>query len=754
MHIPLFKAPSCFLAAFLLWFAGSAWGIAEDELLPPEQAFRVEARMQGDEAVARWRIAEGYYLYRDRIQLRSLSPRITLDEPSLPEGTLKDDPIFGPVQIFRGEVEARVAVRGEPGPWELQVIHQGCADVGVCYPPNRQVLRLDWTPVAQAAPAGNPLQALGALVSAGAMEDEETEFLDPELAFRPQVDAEDGGAIRVHWDIADGYYLYKDKLKFRLTAPADVSLGQARLPEAKIKDDPAFGLTPVYFHEVTASIPVSRPVGSELNVTLEYDYQGCAEAGLCYPPEERRVKLTLPAFDAAQAAAQRIDPAPAATATPVAEQDRVTAALAGGSLWTTLGWMFLAGLGLAFTACVYPMIPILSSLIVGQGEHTSPLKGFTLSLVYVQAVALTYAALGVASGFAGAGIQAFFQNPIVLVIFALMFVGLALSMFGFFTIQLPSGLQGRLSELSNRQRGGNLIGVFIMGVLSALIVGPCAGPVMAGAALYVAQTQDWVLGGLAFFALGNGMGAPLLLVGASGGKLLPRAGTWMDTVKAVFGVILLAVAILMLERVLPGPVALALYALLFIVSGVYMGAFEPVHRDAGQWPKLWKGLGLALIVWGVVTLIGAATGGRDVTNPLHRLMQTQGIGAGVTSAHAEFKRIKSVQDLQAELEAARGQKQAVMLDFYADWCTYCITLEDYVFPDPGVREALQGARLIQADVTANDAADRALMNHLGIIAPPAILFFGQDGQEIPRTRVIGGLDAEAFAAHARRALNE
>ena len=751
MKIRTFTLPPFFTVLCLL-FSGVVQGIEEGDLLDPEIAFKVEARMQGHEAVLRWRVAEGYYLYRDRIQVRSLTEGVTAELSSLPEGKLKNDPIFGEVAVFRGEVEARVAVEGRPGPFELQIGHQGCADIGVCYPPNRKTVKLELPQAGQAPPRDNPLQALGALVSMGAVGGEETEFLDPDVAFRPQVDVEDGGAIRIHWEIADEYYLYQNKLKFRILSPQGVSLGQAQLPEGKIKDDPSFGPTPVYFHEVTARIPVLRPAGGELNIVLAYEYQGCAEAGLCYPPEERQAALTLPPLDAAQAAATALESqTPPAAGQAPAPQDRVAAVLAGGDFWTMIGWMFLAGLGLAFTACVYPMIPILSGLIVGQGEQTTPAKGFALSLVYVQAVALTYAVLGVASGFAGAGIQAFFQNPVVLVVFALMFVGLALSMFGFFTIQLPAGLQGRLSDLCRKQRGGNLIGVFVMGVLSALIVGPCAGPVMAGAALYVAQTQDWVLGGLAFFALGNGMGAPLLLVGASGGKLLPRAGVWMDTVKAVFGVILLAVAILMLERVIPGPVALALYATLFVVSGVYMGAFEPIPAGSSKWNRLWKGLGLVLVVWGVITLIGAAAGGRDVTNPLHRVMQAR-TGGETTGAHVAFQRIKSVADLQAALDAAGARGQAVMLDFYADWCTYCITLEDYVFPDPRVREALKGVYLIQADVTDNDDTDRALMNHLGIIAPPAILFFGQDGREMAGTRVIGGLDADEFAAHARRAL--
>ncbi|MGB0713845.1 MAG: protein-disulfide reductase DsbD, partial [Gammaproteobacteria bacterium] len=503
---------------------------------------------------------------------------------------------------------------------------------------------------------------------------------------------------------------------------------------------------------------------------------GCASIGLCYPPEKRTEKLTLPAFAGTQqtaetntgtsaepgtepnAAEKTETQADGASTVAVAgataegsrpagtEQDRITALLSGSSVWVVIGIMFVAGLGLAFTACVYPMIPILSSIIVGEGENVTPTKGFMLSLIYVQGVAITYALIGVASGFAGAGVQAFFQNPIVLTLFAVMFVALALSMFGFYNIQLPAGLQGKLTEMSNNQQGGKLLGVFIMGVLSALIVGPCAGPVMVGAAAFIAQSQDWVLGGLAFYAMGNGIGAPLLLVGAFGGQILPRAGTWMDTVKAVFGVVLLFVAVLMLERVLPGPVALAVYATLFIVSGIYMGAFESLGEGHSGWRKLWKGLGLVMVFWGAITLIGAATGGRDVTNPLHKLMAVQASGGGgEASTHVSFKRIKTVDDLQSEIAAANARGQAVMLDFYADWCTYCITLEDYVFPHPDVRAALAGVHLIQADVTANDDADRALMNHVDIFAPPAILFFGTDGAERRDQRVVGAIEPEDFA---------
>ncbi|MGB0722014.1 MAG: protein-disulfide reductase DsbD [Gammaproteobacteria bacterium] len=763
--------------SLLLNFSVPAWAqFAEDELLAPEVAFAMQARVEGDEVVADWTIADGYYLYRDRFLALSQTPGISLGELDIPEGKIKDDPAFGKVAIFRKQVQVRIPIYVD-GPKPRQLVleagSQGCADVGVCYPPHRKRITLDLpaTSVANevakpASPASNPLKGLTDLVESGLGADDD-EPLPPEEAFKPTVSVVDGNHIRIDWFIAEGYYLYQERLKFKVLAPEGVSFGEAELPKAKIKDDPTFGKTPVYFNELYAVLPVNRPAGDALDLEIEYGYQGCASIGLCYPPEKRSEKLTLPAFDGvsqdsgaqsattSKPASSGATPVATAASAPVAgtEQDRITALLSGSSVWVVIGIMFVAGLGLAFTACVYPMIPILSSIIVGEGENVTPAKGFLLSFIYVQGVAITYALIGVASGFAGAGVQAFFQNPLVLTLFAVMFVALALSMFGFYNIQLPSGLQGKLTEMSNNQQGGKLVGVFIMGVLSALIVGPCAGPVMVGAAAFIAQSQDWVLGGLAFYAMGNGIGAPLLLVGAFGGQFLPRAGTWMDTVKAVFGVVLLFVAVLMLERVLPGPVALAVYATLFIVSGIYMGAFESLAEGHSGWRKLWKGLGLVMVFWGAITLIGAATGGRDVTNPLHRLMAAQGAGGGgEASAHVSFKRIKTVEDLQSEIAAANARGQAVMLDFYADWCTYCITLEDYVFPHPQVRAALTGVHLIQADVTANDDDDRALMNHVDIFAPPAILFYGLDGQERRDYRVVGAIEPEDFATRITAAV--
>ncbi len=423
-----------------------------------------------------------------------------------------------------------------------------------------------------------------------------------------------------------------------------------------------------------------------------------------------------------------------------------------------LGWIVLfffgAGLLLAFTACMYPMIPILSSVIVGQGKTVTAGSAFILSLIYVEAVAVTYAVIGLISAQVGAGVQAFFQNPWILGSFAVIFVALAMSMFGFFHLQLPSSLQAKLSETSHRMKGGSFIGVAVMGVLSALIVGPCAGPVLIGALIYISQSGDYLTGALAMFALGNGMGAPLLVICTSGGKLLPKAGMWMNTVKAVFGVILLGVAILMLERILPGPVTLLLWALLLIIPAIYMRALDALPAGASGWMRFWKGLGVAMLVYGIILIFGATTGARDPLNPLRNLNTATtlpGTTAGHTSPHLQFKRIKSVADLEQAVQASSAAGKPVMLDFYADWCTYCIKMEDYTFSDPGVQAALADVTLLQADVTANDAQDLALLNHFNLFAPPAILFFGPDGRELGDARLVGFLDAGEFLEHVQGA---
>ncbi|VAX06149.1 Cytochrome c-type biogenesis protein DsbD, protein-disulfide reductase [hydrothermal vent metagenome] len=581
------------------------------------------------------------------------------------------------------------------------------------------------------------------------------EPLRVEEAYKFSATVEGPNRLRLLWQIADETYLYNDKIEIRLTEGDGVSLGQYQLPKPKIKQDAlrldgTIGELPVYYSEIDLQIPLLRSNLEPQEITLEVKYQGCADIGLCYPPVTKTIQLSLPAATAISTALKpTIAPVQAANE-PVAEQDRLANILTTGSIWLVLAVFFGAGLALSLTPCVFPMIPILSGIIAGHGEKITQSKGFILSLVYVLAMASTYTVIGVAAGLLGSNLQVTFQNPWILSSFAVVFVLLALSMFGFYDLQLPSSLQSKLTEITNKQQSGSLIGVAIMGFLSALIVGPCVAPPLAAALIVIGQTGDWQRGGLSLFALSMGMGTPLLLLGASAGKLLPKAGRWMDAVKAVFGVGLLAVAIVMLERIIPPAFAMALWGLLLITSAIYMGALRILPVEATGWARLWKGLGVAMLVYGALMLVGVAAGGKDTIQPLRGLTMAAN---AYEASHAVFRPIKTVADLDRELAAASSQGKPVMLDFYADWCVSCKEMERYTFSDPGVIKALDNYILLQADLTAYDDEDKALIEgRFGLPGPPGIIFFDRNGQERRNYRVIGYMSAEEFAAHARQAL--
>jgi len=732
----------------------------EPQLLTPDKAFQFSARSDDKGRLhATWEIADGYYLYRDKIRFSTQTPGLNLGDAILPKGKIKDDEFFGQIEIYRGKLTAEIPVRSSnknSNEITLTAVSQGCADIGVCYPPHTQVAKLDLPtkPATRLLSKSAALTTLNNLSNSLGLGQADDEFLNPDIAFQFVVDVSHADLLVARWTIAEGYYLYKKSIKITLQEGNGIALGNYQLPTGKTKHDEFFGDVEVYYETFEVEIPLQRTAGSTNEITLQLDYQGCADAGLCYPPAKKSVPVILAAYD--DSTSKPVAPATASVdVPPAAEQDDIARVLKeSGLVWIVL-FFFGAGVLLAFTACMYPMIPILSSIIVGHGKNMTASKGFMLSFIYVQAMALTYAVIGVASAQAGAGVQAFFQNPWILGMFALIFVGLALSMFGFYSLQLPASLQARLSETSNHQKGGSLLGVAVMGVLSALIVGPCAGPVLIGALIYTSQSGDYLSGALAMFALGNGMGAPLLVLGASGGKLLPKAGGWMDTVKCVFGVILLGVAILMLERVLPGPVTLMLWALLLIVPAIYMGALGSLPDDTSGWRKLWKGLGTAMLVYGIILILGAATGARDPLNPLRNLTSAMNHSTegGYTPSHLNFQRIKSIEDFDAALARSTRQGKPLILDFYADWCTYCIKMEDYTFSDQRVQLALANTTLVQADVTANDETDLALLNHFNLFAPPAILFFGTDGHERRNYRLIGFKDADDFLMHLEQVIN-
>lgn len=571
----------------------------------------------------------------------------------------------------------------------------------------------------------------------------------------------DGDNLKIQWVIAPDHYLYKDKFLVKVMDAKQVAVGEPVLPNGEVKQDEFYGRIEAIHNLAEISLPVHRTEsGKTGNFLLELGWQGCADKVLCYPAELKAFEVTLPAPKAGeQAGVSWAETAlPEATAsvskkaeTRLSEQDQIAANLAGGNTLLTLLGFLGFGLLLAFTPCVFPMIPILSGIIVGQKNLTSR-KAFLLSLSYVLAMALTYTIAGVLAGLFGQNLQADLQNPWVLGIFSGIFVLLALSMFGFYELQMPSAIQSRLNTLSNQQEGGSLLGVAIMGALSALIVGPCVAAPLAGALVYIGQTGDAVLGGLALFMLSIGMGIPLLLIGTSAGQWLPRAGAWMETIKAVFGIMLLAVAIWMLERILPESVSLILWAALFVISSIFIGALSPLTESSAGWQKFWKGVGVLLLLYGCLLVVGSATGRGDLWQPLKGFGLTTGQGAQAGMAmNLPFKTVKTLDELQQSVKDAKGQP--VMVDFYADWCVVCKEMEKYTFPDPAVQAQLRNAVLVKADVTDNSADAKALLAHFKIPGPPAILFFDKAGNERREFRQIGFAPAESFAAHLNKALN-
>ncbi len=769
------------LASLLLPFGLFAQAQDEEELLMPEQAFPAKViNVDADAITLQWQIADKYYLYRSKFRFLEENDSIELGEPELPPGKIKKDEFFGEVETYRGTVDVRLpytASGNVPASFTLTAISQGCADLGVCYPPHKQNLEIE-LPIAQASTISipNPIAALSNLgKSLGIKSGADDEFLEPDQAFQLLVTNNQENQIKLDFTTADKYYLYRDKIQVSLVDhPENIKLGALELPKGKVKHDEYFGEVSVFYGRVVGNVPVTNTNKEPRPFKLLVQYQGCADAGLCYPPIKKTFELNaLPTAAAATTMAQptatkpatadktqamQAATAPASTSVtaaeePVSEQDELAAFLLDNPLWLSALLFFGLGLLLAFTPCVFPMIPILSGIIIGHGEKISTGKAFELSLVYVLSMAITYTVAGVVAGLFGANLQAAFQDPWVVSTFVVIFVALSFSMFGFYELQMPAAIQSRLTEISNSQKSGTLAGVAIMGFLSALIVGPCVTAPLIGALIVIGQTGDAVLGGTALFALSMGMGAPLLVIGASAGKLLPRAGAWMDTIKAVFGVGLLVVALWLLERIIPGPVGLFLWAVLFIVSGVYMGALDSLQAGVSGWRKLWKGMGIVLVIWGVLMVIGASTGSRDMLNPLKNLNSGSVAGGSSTQqAHLNFTRIKSVDDFNKQLAEANARGQYVMLDFYADWCVYCIQMEQRTFPDPGVQKALANVHLLKADVTANDEQDQALLKKFSLIAPPAILFFTPQGEERKNYRVVGFKNATEFKAHLDQVL--
>ena len=556
------------------------------------------------------------------------------------------------------------------------------------------------------------------------------DLLHPSLAFKPTARALDGQMIEVRIEIAKGYYLYRDKFRF-IADPSSVQLGMASMPSGQEKIDENFGKVEVYYKEVLIRLPVERNSSGILPLNLSITSQGCADAGVCYPPQKQMIRLELPD--------PSVTPAVPVSAPSSDESGRIALLLRNADLWLVVASFFGFGLLLSLTPCVFPMIPILSGIIVGSGRDghgVSHTRGLVLSLAYVLGMAVTYATAGVAAGLTGTLLSSALQNVWVLGGFALVFVVLSLSMFGFYELQFPSFLQSKVSEGASHIKGGSMFGVALMGALSAIIVGPCVAAPLAGALLYIGQSGDAVLGGAALFCMAFGMGVPLLAVGLSAGTLLPKSGAWMESVKKAFGVILLATALWIISPLIPVSLFMGALALLLILPAVFMRAIDPLPPHAKSGARFWKGVGVAMLLAGAAMLAGALSGATDPLQPLSGLR-------GGTSALKPlvFERVRSVTELDARIKASGTP---VLLDFYADWCVSCKEMARFTFADARVQQKLSGWLLVQADVTANSDEDKALLTRFNLFGPPGIIFFNDKGEELKSVRVVGLQKADKF----------
>ena len=563
--------------------------------------------------------------------------------------------------------------------------------------------------------------------------------LQPEQAFKFSLRALAPDLLEARWQIAPGYFLYREKFKFALPAgQADgVKLGTAQFPPGKIKDDEFFDKVETYRDELLIRLPLTVPAGVK-SLTLIGTAQGCADLGVCYPPLDQPATVQLLAAGEVAAVA-----APAAQAASGDESSRIHSLLKNANWWTLLLFFFGSGVALAFTPCMFTLVPIISGIIVGHGHSISKARAVGLSLGYVLGMAITYALLGVAAGLSGTLLSSALQNAWILSAFAALFVALALSMFGFYELQLPSFLQTKLSAEASQQQGGSLHGVLLMGCLSAIIVGPCVAAPLAGALLYIASTGDALLGGSSLFIMALGMGLPLLAVGASARHWLPKPGPWMEAVNQGFGVLLLGLAIWLVTPVLPVLAQMLAWAALLIFSSIYLHALDPLPAHAHGWQKFGKGLGVLALLLGAALLAGALAGGRDPLQPLGFLRAEGRYNArdAAQPSAVHFERVKSLAELKARLAHAG---RPVLLDFYADWCVSCKEMERDTFTDPGVAARMGKMLLLQADVTANDAEDRALLQAYQLFGPPGIVFFDRRGGEIPGLRLVGYEDAAGF----------
>ncbi len=775
------------LTALIITITCAVTASQEDTLLRPSEAFKLSTEVISDDTIrATWTIEDGYYLYKDKIDFISETAGTVVEDLTKPEGKTKQDPTFGKVSIYRGVVSFDILLKHQslaPMTLELLSKSQGCADIGLCYPPQKQTLTLDLpqapesianninsNPISLASQLGlSSPGGISSISSSPTVNNNTNKPLHPDEAFALDVIATDSNTLNARWNVTPGHYIYQHKVGFKIiNTDTDTKLGKPLLPKGKDINDVYFGDVVIYETDFDVEVPVR---GYQPTLEVEVKYQGCSKlTGICYPEQTKKQTIDFSNFKPSKESLNTpetiaeasptsnnitIDDKPTST-TPVSEQSVLGDILKNQSIWTVVGAFFLGGLLLTFTPCVFPMIPILSGIITGQGENLSRGRSFSLSLAYVIPMALTYAVAGVIAGYTGANLQAALQNPWVISVFAMLFVGLSFSMFGFYELQMPSAIQNRLNSVSNTQRSGSLFGAGIMGVLSALIVGPCVTAPLIAALAYIADTKDVVLGGLSLFMLGMGMGAPLLIIGISAGSILPRAGAWMETVKHVFGVMMLALAIWMLDRVIAPQFTLLLSGMLLIGSAIYLGATDTLNEQSNGWKRLWKSTGLVALLFGIILIVGAAAGSKSYFSPLSGLLSNNQSTTSNESNKVEglaFQRVNSLAELNSQIANAKANNQAVMLDFYAYWCIPCREMEHSVFSDMSVVGALENTVLLQADVTDMTAQDSELLKTLNVFGPPHIIFYDKNGEEMKDYRISGEMKLQPFKQHIQQFLS-
>ena len=703
---------------------------SESPLLRVEEAFKYELAIEESSLWVRWIIEDGYYLYKDKIKFESDDIDIKFFE--LPQGLYHEDEFFGVQQIYRNSVSFQIPYENEDNiqdEIEIKISSQGCADRGICYPPQRWSTSVE----INASSANLEPKLLGSISN-------NNETIS-NIPFKPYLSAIDNNTMEIAFQISPNYYLYKNKITIEALNPF-IKMGAVELPKGKIKSDPWFGENEVYFNEVFGRISLSKDLISEENADFIIEYQGCLENEICLPPQIKKINVEFNKnIYKKQSKSKPIK---------ISEQSRLASLISESNLWVVVLTFYVAGLLLSFTPCVLPMIPILSGILAGEGKEISASRGFSLALCYVMGMAIVYTAAGIASASIGIQLQAFFNAPWVILLFTSLFLIFALAMFDIIKFELPVSIQTRLSDLNQKMSYGTYVGTFLIGSISSLIVTACVAPPLVASLIVISQTGDILRGGTALFVMSIGMGTPLLIIGTSAGKLLPKAGEWMTTVKNMFGFMMVGLSIYMLSRIIDSTLTLGLWGILALMIGVSMGGLSSLGLNSNYKSKIKKTIGIAIIVYGVALLLGSFSGNNNPYQPLANIRfindQTN------IKKHLDFKRIKSIDDLNVEINLAASENKSVMLDFYADWCVSCKEMETYTFTNKKVQDVLSNTVLIQADVTQNDLIDQNLLKKLDVFGPPTIIFYDQRGRRQIGYEVVGYMNADNFSEHVKEAL--